>query len=573
MLKRLFSRVPVLVMGAAIAMAACLPSSAQAGIDEAFDNLLASATNVSVTEPGHYASQARHTFVGGGLDVRFPSKMSPRLYSVTPFQLNAGCGGISVFFGGFSFISGEEIKQLIQSVAQNSVGVAVELVMTTLCGPCAHVMQVMRSLAKDAASRAIDSCEVASGLMERGRSVLFGADTASDDKDKTTCAGMAVNSNEDEDWIAATNRGLCENAEKAIANLEVQLREAIRALNVPEDSPQGQATLCNNRGRCNTVWTLLNQTDLAEDSDDNIRAKILLMNVIGTNIKCGTDESCKAAMGEGVTDSDVVRPMGNDVVTFPPRLGNVKGEAEGAPDMQDVFALYMCGTNWSSAGDTLAAQGVIDQYCAVPDSRKGARADLAKRWLWDCADLATDKACLSLVKREALASSLAGNGYLPKVVNLMMKAITAVRNNEELPPDVVKLIQITPVPLYQAINAAAVYPDAGGQLVAVMGTYVAQLMTYADLREVIRNAERMEKSIGVDAAGLDRVYAFLGGMRATIDKAQLQLGQAFSMQQAMMEQIRMINLAMQREVMGTELLGPARLGTAVNDAAQQAVGN
>jgi len=569
-MNRTLARVRAIALGALISMATLLPISAQAGIDDAFDNLLASSTNASVSEPGQYSSQARHTFVGGGVDIRFPSKQAPQLYSVTPIQLNAGCGGISVYFGGFSFISGEEIKQMIQAVAQNSVGVAVELVMTTLCGPCAHVMQVMRSLAKDAANRAIDSCEIARSLMERGRTVLFGADTTRDDKDKALCAGSVVNSNDDEDWISATTHGLCENATKAIANLEEQLRQKMSELNIEIDSPQGQATLCNNGGRCNTVWTLLNQTDLAENSDDNVRAKVLLMNVIGTNVKCGGNEDCKAAMGEGVSSADgVIR--GTDVVTFPPRLGNVVGSNDKV-DMQDVFSLYMCGTDWSSAGATLGAQQVIDQYCAVPAAREGQRADIAKRWIWDCADLVNDKACLTLVKRENGASSLAGTGYLPKVVNLMQKGIDSIRRNEEMDPDVIRLIQITPVPLYQAINAAAVYPDAGAQLVAVMGTYVAQLMTYADLRDVIRNAERMEKSIGLDSEGLDRMYAFLGGMRATTEKAQLQLGQAFTMHQALMEQIRMINLAMQREVMSTELLGPAQLGTAVNDAAQQAVG-
>jgi bacterioferritin-associated ferredoxin len=486
---------------------------------------------------------------------------------VTPFTLNAGCGGVSIYFGGFSFISGEEIKNLIQSVAQNAVGVAIELVMTTLCGQCAHVMQVMRSLAKDAARTAIDSCEMARSLMERGRTTLFGDDkSAGGDKDQAVCSGNGAG----KDWIDNMYSGLCNGVTKAVDAIEDLTRRDLEAAGIDPKSDAGQDALCDNRGRCNTTWNLLKKTKLKGSDADSIRARILLMNVIGTNVKCGGDADCKNAMGKGVEEGqDGVSIQNSNVVVFPPTLGNAMTNSDTRLNMQDVFDLYMCGTNWENAGDTYAAQQVIDQFCAIPKQGEQRRANLASRAIWDCMD--TD-ACLTVQRLETGASSLQGNGYLPKVVNLMQTGITAIRNNSEMPREVIDLIQITPVPLYQAINAAAVYPDAGGQLLAVMGTYVAQLMTYADLRDVIRNAERMEKGVQLDEAAMDRIYSFLGGMRATTEKAQLQIGQQLAIQQSLMEQIRMINIAMQREVLSEELLGPARFGTAVNEAAAHAAG-
>lgn len=566
MLNSMMSKVPAFLLGALLVVVLYVPATARAGIDEAFDNLLAATANVSYQEPGRYRSQARNSFVVGGMDIRFPSKQSPTLYSVTPMTLNAGCGGISVHFGGFSFISGEEIKQLIQSVAQNSVGVAVEMVMTTLCGQCAHVMQVMRSLAKDAARTAIDSCQMTRSLMERGRMKLFGSDETRADKDQAICAGEAIHKGEDMDWISSVGNGLCNSVEKVISSIESFVKRDLAARGIASDSPGAQAFRCGEGGRCNTTWMLLNQTELAENNDDNNRAKVLLMNIIGTNIKCGTDEACAAALAAGSAGGAV---RGDQVVTFPPRLANVRGSEESALNMQDVFLLYMCGTNWQNAGNTNAARQVIEQFCAVPAERQGEIADIARRQIWDCVDY---QECLELRLVDSGASALKGNGYLPKVVNLLQKGIDQVRTDTRLDADVVRLIQASPVPLYQVINAAAVYPDAGAELLAVMSTYVAQLMVYADLRELIRQAERMGNGVRLSAEDLDRIYSFLGGMRATTERAQLQLGQAFTMQQALMEQIRQINLAMQKEVLTEDMLGATRLGTAINAAAQQAAG-
>lgn len=549
---------------------------ARADIDSAFENLLGSATNVSVNEPGNYRSQARNSFVLGGADIRFPSRRSPTLYSVTPFSLNAGCGGISVFFGGFSFISGDEIKQLIESVARNSVGVAIELVMTTLCGPCAHVMQVMRSLAKDAARTAIDSCEMARSLMERGATKVLGPDRGKSDKDQAVCASTSTSTGESDDWIAAVSNGLCNSVEKAVSAIENITTRKLQAAGVAADSSQGQAALCAAGARCNTVWSLLNQTNLRGTEPDNVRAKLILMNVIGTNLICGADEACKATASEnGASDPDgVLRKDG--LIYYPPRLGNVHGSGEGL-DMQDVFSLYMCGTNYRTAGANAEVQAVIDQYCDIPPRVGQSAQSIGNRWIWDCdngSGGANNRygACLQLVKLQAGTSALQGNGYLPYVVNLMQRGVEAVRTNSPIPVEVIQLIQLTPIPLYQAINAAAVYPDAGAQLVAVMSTYVAQLLTYADLRDTIREAERLDQNLQFSAEELDRVFAFLGGMRATTDKAQRQIAQSITMQQTLMEQIRAINLAIQREVMSSELLGAAQFGTAITGAAQSAAG-
>lgn len=575
MRKTLSSRASALALTAFLTLTAGLSVPAHADVEAAFRNLLGSSTNVSVNEPGHYSSQARHSFVAGGLDVRFPSRRSPALFSVTPYQLNAGCGGISVYFGGFSFISGEEIKQLIQSVAQNAVGVAVELVMTTLCGPCAHVMQVMRGLAKDAARTAIDSCEMARALMERsGATAMLGADRNKTDKTRAVCASGRTEDGSSSDWISAISDGLCNGVERAVSSIEKLVTEKAQAAGLSAEDTRG--LLCDAGARCNTVWRMLNETNLSGTDPDKVRAKVLIMNVIGTNVVCGDNEPCKTATGAAVGSDGVLETGG--VVHYPPRLGNVRGSNESQLDMQEVFHLYMCGTNWEQVSMNDQVRRVVQHFCTVPARAEGAggtsseyTVQINDRYIWDC-DASDLTECLVLRRVRIGDSSLQGSGYLPFVANLLQQGVEAVRKNERMPDDVIRLIQVTPVPLYQAINAAAVYPDAGAELIAVLSTYVAQLLTYADIREAIREAERFDRTARLSDEDLNRFYAFLGGMRATTEKAQVQIAQSLTIQQTLMEQIRQINLAMQREVMTEELVGHARYGTAVTEAAQSAAG-
>jgi hypothetical protein len=565
-------RVAGMVWGACLVIACLAPVAASADINSAFQNLLGSSTNVSVNAPGNYQSEARDTFIAGGADVRFPSRSFPTLYSVTPFEFHSGCGGISVFFGGFSFISGDQIKQLIQSVAQNSVGVAIELVMTTLCGPCAHVMQVMRALAKDAAKTAIDSCQMARSLVEHsGLTELLGADPQHPDKAQAWCASGGTANNDSSDWIAAISNDVCSSADKVTSEIQNFVQNGLKAAGISGSSSQGQMTLCASGAQCNTLWTVLNQTNLRGTDTDNIRAKLVILNVIGTNVLCGTDPDCLQAASAGATDAGVLS-VKNGVVWYPPRLGNVQG-GTGGVNMQDVFTLYMCGTNYATASPNNASiQAVLNSYCSIPaNSGGGGLQSISDAWVWDCATGSGSNRydqCLSLSKVQVRDSGMAGSGYLAYVANLMQQGVDAVRNNQPMPSQVIQLIQLMPVPLYEAINAAAVYPEAGSQLVAVMSTYAAQLLTYADLRDTIREAERLDQNVKFSAQDMERVYAFLGGMRASADKAELQIASSITMQQTLMQQIRQINVAMQKEVLSEDLLGPARFSTAVAAAAQ-----
>jgi Conjugative relaxosome accessory transposon protein len=584
---------------------ALLPTLAQADVAEAFKSLLSDGANVAVSSPGQFSSQARNSFVAGGLDVRFPNRAAPQILSITPFRIQAGCGGVSLFFGGFSFISGQEIVALIKAVAQNAIGLAVELVMTTLCGPCASVMQIMRQLALAAANKALDSCQIAKALMNSASSSM-GVNAGAAETSQDTCTNLGAMWGNLTDQSAAQNgaSNLCNDMKSAIGNGTQWVSKALTAAGIDPKSPLGQKELCSKQLTCNTMWTLLNQTDLYDNSNvDNIRDKLLIMNITGTTIKTAgnalgapaspTGNSATAAAGggwlaagpslTGSTSSTTPGASGTPGVdtaatagpnTFAPTLGNLS--KTDANNMKNVFKLLECGVPGSPNIKITdpRAQDLVNAECSDAANSDGSTASLAQIQVWDCADsTATSfsfgdsgyQACTTLFPVPLGNTALATNeGYLYYVANLLFAGVAAVQNNTPLDPNLIALIQEVPVPIYQAINVSAVYPDAGYQLISSMSVEVAQMLIYEHIRDLVQVAGRFKGDLAISSADFDRVLEFFGQMNADTQANDLKVASQITRQQVMMGQIRSVNLAIQNEVMTPELLGAHRYGTALN---------
>src|SRR5690606_10290355 len=74
----------------------------------------------------------------------------------------------------------------------------------------------------------------------------------------------------------------------------------------------------------------------------------------------------------------------------------------------------------------------------------------------------------------------------PRVSRLLDSAVDAVRSNKEMPEEVIDLMQTAPYPLYQAVNAAAVYPVAAADLLDSISVLVAESASAAMMEEFIR---------------------------------------------------------------------------------------
>lgn len=118
----------------------------------------------NVTGPTAFQGQSAGYYSLGNVWTRFPQRTT----NIANLQLpraRAGCGGIDIFAGSFSFINASEIVALLKAVANNAVGFAFSLAIDTVCPECSKIMQEFAQKAQLMNNLNINSCELAQGLV------------------------------------------------------------------------------------------------------------------------------------------------------------------------------------------------------------------------------------------------------------------------------------------------------------------------------------------------------------------------------------------------------------------------
>ncbi len=113
---------------------------------------------INVTPGGSYDTQRRGVITGGSIVSR-NKVVNPNLISFVPPGVKAGCGGIDLFGGSFSYINGAQFTQLMRSVAQAAVGYAFQLAIEGMCPTCAQVMTKLQKDIEFINSLMKNSCE------------------------------------------------------------------------------------------------------------------------------------------------------------------------------------------------------------------------------------------------------------------------------------------------------------------------------------------------------------------------------------------------------------------------------
>lgn len=550
-----------------------------ADLGSAFDNLVSSGAAMSINKPGRYQSAARNTFIAGGADIRFPRRTSPSFVSVTPPSLSAGCSGISAHFGGFSFISGDEIEQMIRSIAQNAQGMVISIAIKTLCPMCESVIQAMTRLAQQASKMSMDSCAVGTNLANT-LADSFGIGAGSSDLRKNVCTQAAIESGDEPEWYKALD-GACKSAMDSMKYVENKLDELQgKAPKNPDGTSAAGQEEALKLQVGNLTWIVLNSV-IKDKSEESLAQKLLLMNLLGTRI-AASDAYCGAPATEGGTPASVAD--GDGGIACLPRL-----------EAKEAVALFMCGLPERGAD----AQGTADfsglqysralsSYCDswfAPETNTAGQPIGAGRWarvseavkLWSCVNNDWDKCTQMELVPITEMNIIRGPGFAWQVNRLLREGARRVRTNDmalhegELGQQLVGLIQAAPYPIYQAINAAAVYPAAADDLLDTMSVLVAEAMAFHYFDDFLRTAGRADMGVRVSNIYLDQTHKAMGEMRGYVLERRRLIAQNIALQEALNEQIRSINLAIQRQVLTTDMLNANRF--AVSAGNPQAGGN
>lgn len=121
--------------------------------------------NANVTGPRADIGQEGGYFTGGSLVYRAPQD-TLQVMSMTAPSIRAGCGGIDIFTGGFSFINADQFVAHLRALAANAQGYAFSLALKTLCPMCESAVSNAQALAQEVNAMNMNSCESARNLVD-----------------------------------------------------------------------------------------------------------------------------------------------------------------------------------------------------------------------------------------------------------------------------------------------------------------------------------------------------------------------------------------------------------------------
>ena len=265
--------------------------------------------------PGVYQTQNSGVISGGYVAVRTPIQ-DVNLVSFSPPNIGAGCGGIDLFMGSFSFVNAQAFENLLRQIGQQALGYAFQLAINSMCHSCGALLSSIQSAMQKMNSSLKNTCQLAHGLATRS----VGDSLTSIDKSVGQVMSSATG-------VASDIFQAFDNTQSAPGTNETAL--ASKTATVTGDNGQQQtvpASALLPQG--NMTWKALENSQSDQlISQDNV-TKEILMSLVGSEIirpgMSPADQSDASAMGA---------TEGNTAINVPATL-SLKDMVDGTPNAQ-----------------------------------------------------------------------------------------------------------------------------------------------------------------------------------------------------------------------------------------------
>jgi len=141
-----------------------MPIDASANIAQQMNDMFNSMSNT--TNPQAYLGQSMGALTGGSAIVR-NRIVNENILGFIPPHISAGCGGIDMFGGSFSFINAKQLTNLFRSIASNASGYFFQLAMQAMCPTCTNLISAMQKKIQQLNQLANNSCQTAKALVDQ----------------------------------------------------------------------------------------------------------------------------------------------------------------------------------------------------------------------------------------------------------------------------------------------------------------------------------------------------------------------------------------------------------------------
>lgn len=123
-------------------------------MDKFFDNL---GTDINTSNPGAFHDQSAGHYTAGGMMVRQKNRAYQPM-TISPPTFSAGCSGIDSYFGGVSFMNGQQLGQLLRQMGTQAATYALQLGLKTMAPQVEGLLSQLRKLALDANALMVGDC-------------------------------------------------------------------------------------------------------------------------------------------------------------------------------------------------------------------------------------------------------------------------------------------------------------------------------------------------------------------------------------------------------------------------------
>lgn len=413
------------------AMIAAMPSKdAHAGLKEALNHMFISTS----TSPQVYNSQRLMGVYGGSMSLRAPGKGINIVQFARP-RIDAGCGGIDIFFGSFSFINGAQFEQLIRSIAANATGFAIKAAIKLMCEPCEQILSDLEARINALNSLAKNTCAIAKSLVGGGD---IEGKIANEAAGIGKALGRAVSAFSD--WVSGENK---EQAEK------------------PSETARGGTSVAaaNNKMIGNAVWkasmiSMANGSNTLSAFLTQKQAIEMLMSLFGTLVLTEPDPNVQCDATASPQTCDKPPQYKESILTWPQVLRTRQVAADG----MDV---YTCA----------------DQNCTRVNTRQMPLSE------WGGVEDIVNLAMFGTTEPENRGSwtstSIIGSFALKRPLDASNSLDTRSR----------MILELMPFPLLRMLLEAQKIPGAPEQIGIIVSKYLPSYFEYVLAIELMRIAK------------------------------------------------------------------------------------
>lgn len=171
---------------ATISLVLCSTAS-YASFNDQMDSAFGSMSNVTTAKS--YNNARRGVLSGGQVFIRNNIKHVNLAHAEAP-SFSAGCGGIDLYGGAFSFINADQMIETFQAIGSNALGYGVKLALASACPTCESVMTSLEKTAQAINKMNIDSCTAAQGIVDAGVDFSTGATAEAKNANKGVTTGI-----------------------------------------------------------------------------------------------------------------------------------------------------------------------------------------------------------------------------------------------------------------------------------------------------------------------------------------------------------------------------------------------